>query len=71
MNKSTLIAGVMAFVAFTSCHSGKSGDHGEDIHAGEEHVESGEKPDDLKKLSPSFSVNWKPFSEQDFFLRVM
>ena len=36
-----------------------------------EHVESGEKPDDLKKLSPSFSVNWKPFSEQDFFLRVM
>ena len=42
MNKSTLIAGVMAFVAFTSCHSGKSGDHGEDIHAGEEHVESGE-----------------------------
>ena len=28
-------------------------------------------PDDLKKLSPSFSVNWKPFSEQDFFLRVM
>ncbi len=42
MNKSTLIAGVMAFVAFTSCHSGKNGDHGEDIHAGEEHVKSGE-----------------------------
>ena len=36
-----------------------------------EYVESGEKPDDLKKLSPSFSVNWKPFSEQDFFLRTM
>ena len=34
-------------------------------------MESGEKPDDLKKLSPSFSVNWKPFSEQDFFLRAM
>lgn len=31
-----------------------------------EHVETGDKPEDLKKLSPSFSINWRPLSEQDF-----
>ncbi len=36
-----------------------------------EHVETGDKPEDLKKLSPSFSINWRPLSEQDFFLRAM
>ena len=36
-----------------------------------EHVETGEKPDDLKKLSPSFSLNWKLPGEQDLFLRAM
>lgn len=41
MNKRTLIAGVMGLMVFVSCHNGKSGDHDEDIHAEEEHMESG------------------------------
>ena len=36
-----------------------------------EHVETGDKPEDLKKLSPSFSINWRPLSEQDFFLHIL
>ena len=41
MKKRILIAGVMGLMVFVSCHNGKSGDHDEDVHAEEEHMESG------------------------------
>lgn len=41
MKKRILIAGVMGLMVFVSCHNDKSGDHDEDVHAEEEHMESG------------------------------
>lgn len=35
-----------------------------------EHVESGSKPDDLKRLSPVFSINYRPW-EEEFYIRLM
>lgn len=36
-----------------------------------ESVKSGERPDDLKKLSPSLSFNLKPFSNEELYVRLM
>lgn len=35
-----------------------------------ERVESGSKPDDLKRLSPVFSINYRPW-EEEFYIRLM
>lgn len=36
-----------------------------------EHVEVGDRPADLKRLTPTVSVNYQPFAEQLFFVRAM
>ena len=36
-----------------------------------ESVDLGNKPDNLKRLSPSVSLNYKPFEKESFFLRAM
>ena len=36
-----------------------------------ESVETGNKPDNLKKLSPSFSMSYKPLDSESLFLRAM
>ena len=36
-----------------------------------EHVEEGERPDDLKKISPTVSLSWQPWEEQALYLRAM
>lgn len=36
-----------------------------------EHVKEGERPDDLKKISPTVSLSWQPWKEQALYLRAM
>lgn len=36
-----------------------------------EHVEEGERPDDLKKISPTVSLSWQPWESRSFYLRAM
>ena len=36
-----------------------------------EHVKEGERPDDLKKISPTVSLSWQPWESQPLYLRAM
>lgn len=37
----------------------------------QEKVESGEKPDDKRKLSPSLSISWQPWTDRNLYLRLL